>query len=138
MASEKARKILVKMEAPFTEQEIAVLPEGDAWGWIRPRERKLSEEKQARRLPQICFTGFKNSDREKLSHLASQIGFDVKQPVTRQLVILVIGDNLGSSKIEKAKTQGCIIFTENEFMDYFRSKSNGDGSSHTPDPENAS
>jgi BRCT domain type II-containing protein len=76
-------------------------------------------------LPQICFTGFTNSVNEKLSHLAREIGYEVKQPVTKQLAILVIGDNAGPTKMEKAKAQGCTIFTEIEFMDHCRSKSNG-------------
>jgi NAD-dependent DNA ligase len=124
MASEKAAKILWKMEAPFTPEHIAAMPEGQAWGWIRPRERKLREIKAQLKSPQICFTGFKNSAKEKLSQLAAQIGFEVKKPVTKKLVILVVGDNGGLSKIGKAEAQGCKILTEDEFMDYFRSKTN--------------
>src|SRR6266478_2556694 len=66
MASEKAAKILWKMEAPFTREQIEAMPEGQAWGWILPRERKLREDKAKLKLPQICFTGFKDSEKEKL------------------------------------------------------------------------
>jgi len=124
MASEKAAKILWKLEAPFTPEQVAAMPEAQAWAWIRPRERKLSEMKARMKLPQICFTGFKNSQKEKLRQLATQIGFDVKDGMTKNLAILVIGENAGPSKISKATAQGCTILTEGGFIDYFRSKKN--------------
>jgi NAD-dependent DNA ligase len=120
MASEKAAKILWKREAPFTQEEIAAMPEGQAWGWIRVHDRNLRDRKAQAKLPQICFTGFKVSEKEKLTQLANQIGLEVKEPVTKNLTILVIGDNAGPSKVAKAKAQDCTIFTKDDFMDYLR------------------
>lgn len=125
MASEKAAKILWKMEASFTREQIEAMPEGQAWGLIRTHERKLRELRAAAKLPQICFTGFKDSEKEKLSQLAKQVGLEVKDCVTKNLVILVTGDNAGPSKIAKAKAQGCTIFPEDGFMDYLRSRKDG-------------
>ena len=122
MASEKARQILWKIEAPFTQEQIAAMPEGQAWGLIRQHDRKLREIRERLRLPQICFTGFKNSDKGRLKKLATQAGFEVKDCVTKKLKILVIGDNRGPDKIAKANAQGCPVFTEDAFMDYLQTK----------------
>lgn len=122
MASEKAAQILRKREAPFTEQEIAMMSERDAWGWILANDRAAREMKAQTKLPQVCFTSFTDSQRIRLQEIASKIGFKTKDSVTKTLVILVTGENAGPSKVKKAQAQGCIITDETGFMNYVRNK----------------
>src|ERR1043165_3107648 len=112
MASEKAARILWKREAPYTPEQVAGMPEQDAWAWILPDDRKRREIKAKSKLPQVCFTGFKESDKNSLRQLASHAGFEVKDCVTKNLAILVTGENAGQSKLEKAKAQKCKIMSE--------------------------
>jgi NAD-dependent DNA ligase len=122
MASEKAAKILRKKEAPFTEAQIAAMSEREAWTWIFAHDQKIREMKAQAKLPQICFTGYTDLEKEKLGDIAKQIGFEVKDSVTKNLVMLVTGENAGPSKIAKAEAQGCITTDEAGFMAYVRSR----------------
>jgi len=122
MASEKAAKILRKKEAPFTEDQIAAMSEREAWTWIFAHDKRIREMNVQSKLPQICFTGFTDSEKEELREIAHQAGFEVKDSVTKSLVILVAGGNAGPSKIAKAEAQGCIVTDKAGFMDYVRSK----------------
>ena len=121
MASEKAARILRKREAPFTEGQIAAMSEREAWAWIFAADKKTREMHAQAKLPQICFTGFTDSKREELTEIAQLAGFEVKDSVTKNLVILVAGENAGPSKIAKAEAQGCIVTDESGFRDYVRS-----------------
>src|SRR2546423_4282978 len=111
MASERVGKILWKIEAPFSAEEIAVMPEGQAWGIVRQHDRKLREIRDRKRLPQVCLTGFKASDKERLKQIAIQAGFEVKDAVTQRMVILITGENVGPNKLESAKAQNCTIMS---------------------------
>jgi NAD-dependent DNA ligase len=122
MASEKAGQILRKKEAPFTEDQIAAMSEREAWAWIFSHDQKIREMKAQSKLPQICFTGFTDSEKEELREIAQQSGFEIKDSVTKNLGMLVTGENAGPSKIAKAEAQGCIVTDEAGFMDYIRSK----------------
>lgn len=122
MASEKAAKILRKREAPFTEDQIAAMSEREAWAWIFSHDQQTREMKVQSKLPQICFTGFTDSEKEELREIARQAGFEIKDSVTKSLVILVTGENAGPSKTAKAEAQGCIVTDKAGFIDYVRSK----------------
>lgn len=122
MASEKAVKLLRKKGAPFTERQVAAMSEQEAWGWVIAHDKQTRETKAQSQLDQICFTGFTDSEREELREIAEQAGFEVKDSVTKRLVILVTGENAGPSKIAKAEAQGSIVTDEAGFKDYVRSK----------------
>jgi NAD-dependent DNA ligase len=122
MASEKAAKILRKKEAPFTEDQIIAMSEREAWAWIFAHDQKIREAKAQAKLLQICLTGFTDSKKEELRAIAQQGGFEVKDSVTKNLVLLVTGENAGPSKITKAEAQGCVVTDEAGFMEYVRSK----------------
>jgi NAD-dependent DNA ligase len=122
MASEKVARILRKKEAPFTEEQISALSEHDAWTWIYAHDKQAREVKAKAKQPQVCFTGFTDSEKEKLKVIARQAGFEVKDSVTKGCAILVAGANAGWSKLEKAEAQGCIVVDEAGFMEYLRSK----------------
>ena len=65
--------------------------------------------------PEICFTGFKKIDKERLSKNAELAGMFLRDSVTKNLEFLCCGDNAGPKKIEKSRHQGAIILNENQF-----------------------
>lgn len=122
MASEKAARILRKKEAPFTEEQISAMSERDAWAWIYAQEKQARESRANAKLPQVCFTGFTDSEKERLKASALQAGFEVKDSVTKSCALLVAGATAGWSKLEKAEAQGCTVVDEAGFIEYVRSK----------------
>lgn len=54
------------------------------------------------KLLEVCFTGFKKADKERLTALASKNNLYVAKDVTVNLGILVYGYNAGPKKIERA------------------------------------
>lgn len=67
-------------------------------------------------LIDICFTGFKNNDKEKLTNLAQGAGMIVRDFVTKSLNFLFGGYNAGPAKIEKARKQGVVFLNESQFI----------------------
>ncbi|TXE33221.1 BRCT domain-containing protein [Serratia marcescens] len=65
---------------------------------------------------EICFTGFKKEDKERLSKLASEAGMIVRKDVTVNLHFLCGGYNAGPKKLEAARTKGSMILREPEFI----------------------
>lgn len=65
--------------------------------------------------PEICFTGFKNNDKEDLISLAEKSGLFVRSSVTTNLDFLCCGYNAGPKKIEKARHQGVVVLNDNQF-----------------------
>ncbi len=63
----------------------------------------------------ICFTGFKKSDKELLVTLAKENGMSVRGEVTKHLDILCYGYNAGPKKLEKALEQGVMILNRHQF-----------------------
>lgn len=57
-------------------------------------------------LPEICFTGFPDNEKERLCLLALEAGLLVKDSVTKKLSLLVAGAFAGPSKLSKAERQG--------------------------------
>ncbi|NOH82820.1 hypothetical protein F0249_03280 [Vibrio sp. 03-59-1] len=60
----------------------------------------------------ICFTGFKKSDKEELIALAKIHDMQVRGEVTKHLDILCYGYNAGPKKLEKAMSQGVMILNK--------------------------
>jgi len=122
MASAKAANILRSKGAPFSEREIDQMPDHLAWQWIYADDKKTTEAKEQARRPEICFTGFTPSEKKPLGDLAAEVGLTVKDSVTKNLILLVIGSNPGPSKLQKAKVQGCVITDQAGFIAYVERK----------------
>ena len=69
-------------------------------------------------MESVCFTGASpDMTREELTEMAEE-KFEVKTSVTKDLDILVCADpNAGSSKLEKAKKNGTLIISYEEFQE---------------------
>lgn len=115
MVSERVKRILISMDAPFTNQEMEDMSDHEGWAWIyanRPPKRDQG-------LPEICFTGFGASRKTELKEIATDRGFKCVTDVTRSLAFLCAGENAGPNKIKKASQQGVPIISEEEFLDKF-------------------
>ena len=115
MPSEKLRQIL-RSKSTFTDEEIAAISERDGWAWIY----RNSPPKKRRRTDgiEICFTGFGIAAKQELSSLAESMGLHVVTSVTKGLSFLCIGDNPGSSKVQKAQERGVQTITEKQFLNF--------------------
>ena len=65
---------------------------------------------------ETCFTGFTKEDKERLTTIAKEKNMLVRETVTVKLDFLCGGYNAGSAKKEKAKNQGAIFLTEEQFL----------------------
>ncbi|MGI2108589.1 BRCT domain-containing protein [Shewanella frigidimarina] len=66
----------------------------------------------------IVFSGkMQEGTREEMEELAEDYGAIVQKAVNGKTEILVIGDNVGQKKLDKAKSLGVKILTEKQFMD---------------------
>lgn len=64
----------------------------------------------------VCFTGFKKDDKDRLTTLASENDLIVRANVTQYLTFLCYGYNAGPKKMEKARHQGVVILSEHQFL----------------------
>lgn len=64
----------------------------------------------------VCFTGFKKDDKERLTALALDAGMVVRKGVTKSLSFLCGGYNAGPSKMEQARQQGVVVLDEAQFI----------------------
>ena len=67
-------------------------------------------------LMEICFTGFKKADKERLILQAKEAEMIVRQDVTTNLHFLCCGYNAGPAKMEAARKKGTMILREPEFL----------------------
>lgn len=65
---------------------------------------------------EILFTGFSADDREDLEADAEEAGLLVRKTITKNLNFICAGPRAGSSKLSKARVQGCTILSEDEFQ----------------------
>lgn len=88
--------------------------------------------------PTICFTGF-NRDKAlpALQSMATESGLHVAKSVVANLTYLVTGANAGPAKLEKAKSEGSTILTEDEFINMLETGEVPDATrwEKLPDPE---
>jgi hypothetical protein len=64
---------------------------------------------------EICFTGFNKAEKIKLESTALNHDFLVKKDVTKSLSFLCCGYNAGPSKKEKARNNGALAITADQF-----------------------
>lgn len=68
----------------------------------------------------ICFTGFKKADKERLIECATANGMTVRSSVTQNLQLLCCGYNAGPSKVTAARMKGVVILDEEQFADFVK------------------
>lgn len=76
--------------------------------------------KNPEKLLEVCFTGFKKADKERLTTLSIENKLYVAKDVTVNLGILVCGYNAGPKKIERAvnSAKTVEIMDEQEFLHF--------------------
>ncbi len=110
MPSEKLVRIL-KAKSPFTATEIEALTESECWGWVYANATPVKEK-----LTQVCFTGFSAVEKAELSALAWESKLEVVNSVTKRLAFLCAGENAGPAKLEKARQQGVLVLSREQFV----------------------
>ncbi|MES4611023.1 MAG: hypothetical protein ACTH8P_15665 [Ewingella sp.] len=65
---------------------------------------------------EICFTGFKKEDKERLTTAAAASGMIVRKDITVNLHFLCGGYNAGPKKLEVARKKGTMILREDELL----------------------
>ncbi|MGQ5978778.1 hypothetical protein ACUNHK_05370 [Serratia sp. IR-2025] len=65
---------------------------------------------------EICFTGFKKADKERLIERAKLASMIIRSEVTVNLHLLCYGYNAGPKKMELARMKGTIVLNEDEFL----------------------
>jgi NAD-dependent DNA ligase len=118
MASEQVARILRSRGAPFTSEQVTSMSDADGWAWITAFDKAKSEAKpKSPEQPQVCFTGFVVTDKDRLAAMAENCGYQVKDSVTKNLALLVTGPEPGPSKLNKARQQGCPVTDEAGFLE---------------------
>ena len=67
-------------------------------------------------LFEVCFTGFKKADKERLTTLATENKMFVRSSVTQNLQVLCCGYNAGPTKVTAARMKGVLILDEEQFL----------------------
>ncbi|HDC4352568.1 TPA: hypothetical protein O8L21_003902 [Enterobacter cloacae] len=66
----------------------------------------------------VCFTGFKKADKERLIEVAEANSLTVRSSVTQNLQMLCCGYNAGPSKVNAARMKGTIVIDEESFVHF--------------------
>jgi NAD-dependent DNA ligase len=77
-----------------------------------PPPPKPASHTEPESRPQILFTGYGAAQRKTLEAQASEAGLAIVSTVTKGLTFLACGPNAGPAKIEKARTQGVYIVSD--------------------------
>ena len=85
---------------------------------VIPRSKKTDRSNPEKKL-EVCFTGFSKKDKENLISLAKINNFFVRTEVTKNLDLLICGDNAGPSKLKQASKMGIPkVYGEDGFKDF--------------------
>lgn len=95
----------------------------DKKDWIKKTQYKYTnlDKPSFNNVFEVCFTGFKKTDKDRLKDSAISAGMIVRSDVTANLHILCCGYNAGPKKMEIATLKGTMVLTENEFLDFLNS-----------------
>lgn len=110
MPSEKLTRIL-KAKSPFSGEEIEAMSDAEGWDWVYANAKPKKEKRT-----QICFTGFSVTEKAALVEHAAQARLEVVGSVTKHLAFLCAGENAGPAKLQKAREQGTVVLTREDFM----------------------
>ena len=89
MPSEKLTRIL-RSRSPFAPEQIEGMSESEGWAWVYGHASPRKEH-----LPSVCFTGFAQGDRDKLSALARDAHLERGDVGQQVAVVLVRGGECG-------------------------------------------
>jgi len=111
------------VELRFQAMRVKPPPESRRLGyWGHPPCDIAGDEVIRRRLatlegnaPEICFTGFSQSDEDHLHALAEESGFRLRTNVTKRLSFLCAGEGPGPSKLARAREQNCPVISAEQF-----------------------
>jgi NAD-dependent DNA ligase len=81
---------------------------------------QLSKPKTQKVTFDVCFTGFKKADKDRLIECANANGMTVRSSVTQNLQLLCCGYNAGPTKVTAARMKGVVILDENQFADFVK------------------
>lgn len=115
MTDERLIRILQK--SSLTKERMSQMSNGEGWKW-----HYANKAPAQRKLPEVCFTGFSDSEKDSLHQLATQRGYKVVTAVTRHLEVLCTGENPGPMKLQKAGQQEkVLVLNLEEFKHYLLS-----------------
>jgi NAD-dependent DNA ligase len=112
MPTEKLTRILLS-KSPFSKEQISLMTDAEGWQWVYANKPPEKEK-----LPEVCFTGFSDSEKHALCKLAADSGLAVVTTVTRHLLFLCAGENPGPAKLEKAEKQGVSVLSVEQFKQF--------------------
>lgn len=81
-------------------------------------ERPHTKSKTTNTGLEICFTGFKQADKARLTAIAKEHHLAVKGDISANLYFLCIGENKGWRKIQKATERNSLIVSEAQFLEF--------------------
>lgn len=105
------RKDRVLKECSSLDEAISLLSEYP----VSEHEFLVSKPKKAS-LFEVCFTGFKKDDKERLTSVAIENKMSVRSSVTQNLQVLCCGYNAGPTKVSAARMKGIVILDEEQFV----------------------
>lgn len=114
--SEKLRRILLS-KSDFLERDLDQMSDAEGWAWLYEHQ---SVKKRRLKGPEVCFTGFGNTERQELESIASEHGLHVVTSVTKGLMLLVAGTNAGPAKLQKAREGGIAVFDRVGFEHFLK------------------
>ncbi|MCF6257692.1 MAG: hypothetical protein L3K25_15580 [Gammaproteobacteria bacterium] len=87
----------------------------------KPQLSQSSKNRLARKInqgssPEVCFTGFKKPDKDRLIQIAESANMFIRSSVTVNLNYLCCGYNAGPKKIETSRHQGTVVLSEKQFL----------------------
>jgi NAD-dependent DNA ligase len=112
MTDERLIRIL-QSKSPFTPDQISKMSDGEGWAWVYSHK-----EPAKKKLPEVCFTGFLDSEKAPLYQMAKEHGYHVVTAVTRHLAILCTGANPGPMKLQKAGKQSVPVLDLEQFKQF--------------------
>jgi NAD-dependent DNA ligase len=90
------------------------MSEQDGWNWVYAN----AAPKRPPKSPGVCFTGFSADRRAELESIASDAHLRPVGSVSKSLLILVVGENAGPSKVQAARELGVPIVDESGFLEF--------------------
>ncbi|MEN6317643.1 MAG: BRCT domain-containing protein [Syntrophaceae bacterium] len=121
MASPNIVAMMVEKGAPYSVEELQRMDDRECWKWVYKNQPPKSHKPRDNR-PEICFTGFRPDERQKLEDIADRVGYRVVKSVTSKLSTLVTGEAPGPSKLEKAHQQAVEIMDRDQFISSIEEK----------------
>ncbi|MEY4767957.1 MAG: hypothetical protein RL637_596 [Pseudomonadota bacterium] len=95
----------------FWQKNISVLPVDS-----KPKSNKPILKRDANTIDEICFTGFKSADKQRLTKIAIAANMLVRKEVSTNLKYLCCGYNAGPKKLEIAREKNILTLSESQFI----------------------